>query len=156
MGMELTETKVDQNAMAMGGTSMGDTSKLFATMSEQAVWTSIPLEQKALILKAMQNADYSMIDWFDSNPGKNISLSDVLIHNVNIPDEETGEMIPCVRTVLIDSEGMTYSSVSKGVLDSLHKLFSLYGMPPYAEPLKVYARRVKTRRYQTINLLPVV
>lgn len=138
----------------MPGLLAGNAADLFNSQI-MAMWSSIPREQPALILKASQDSDHNMMDYFDENPGAFILAKHVLIHNVQIADEETGELVTQTRTVIIDTNGVTYSSVSAGVLGSLQKIFALFGMPEWTDGLKLTARRVKTRKYKTINLTVV-
>jgi len=152
---EIEESNVPATAApAFSGVIAGNQEDLFKTKL-MAMWTSIPAEKPAAILKASQDADYNMMDYFDKNPGSYILVKDVLIHNVELLNEETGEMSTQARCVLIDTNGLTYSSVSAGVLSSLQKIFPLFGIPTWPDGLKISARRVKTRRFQTINLIVV-
>ena len=146
-------------ADAEAGMLIGQSQDLFKT-SLMAMWTSIDPANKSLILKASGDADYNLMAYFDKNPGGFIEVVDVLVHNVQIADDEaadpeTGELhyITATRTVLIDKNGLTYASVSQGVGGSLQKIFALYGWPTWSNGLKMTARRVQTRKFQTINLL---
>jgi len=146
------ESMLPDTTTAFPGMLAGNSEDLFKSKM-MAMWTSIPSENRGQILKASQDADFNLMDYFDKNPGSFIPVRDVLIHNVELIDEETGATQTQARTVLIDTNGLTYSSVSAGVLSSLQKIFPLYGFPTWNEGLKITARRVKTRRFQTINLL---
>lgn len=142
---------------AESGMLIGNSQDLFKT-NLMAMWTSIDPAKKALILRASGDSDFSMMEWFDKHPAEAINVVDVLVHNVQLASEETnedGEVLYTTqpRTVLIDAAGNTYSSVSQGVLGSLQKIIALYGPPSWPEGLKITARRVKTRRFTTINLL---
>lgn len=133
------------------GVAVGNINDMFGA-SMLTMWTSLDQNNKAGILGAMQDADHNLMTYFDDNPGAVINMKDVLIHNVQIADESTGELTTQPRTIIIDDKGVTYSSVSMGVLGSLQKIFALFGQPTYNQPLKIQARRVKTRKYTTINL----
>jgi hypothetical protein len=141
------------------GMLIGQAQDLFST-ALMAMWTSIDPAKKALILRASGDADTNLIAWFDKNPGQSIDVVDVLVHNVQLASDdadETGEVMYTTqaRTVLIDKAGVTYSSVSQGVLGSLQKIIALYGPPTWPDGLKITARRVKTRKFTTINLLVI-
>lgn len=77
--------------------------------------------------------------------GKTIELVDVAAHPVQLADEETGEIIETLRTVLIDKHGNAYSAVSAGITNSLQKLFMIFGSPHWDNPVKVEVRQIQTR-----------
>lgn len=141
----------DEGLMPTGGFSAGNVASIF-TPQQFAVWTSLNQDNPEKILLAMQDADYSLIDYMDEHPGAVLLLQDVLIHNIQLTDEETGELKTEPRTVLIDVDGKRYASVSRGVIGSLQKIFPLFGIPPYDPPMAITARRVKTRKFKTINI----
>ncbi len=134
-----------------GGLAVGNVNEMFGAVM-LTMWTSLDPDNKAGILGAMQDADYNLMNYFDDNPGAVVNMKDVLIHNVQIADETSGELTTQPRTVIIDDKGVTYASVSMGVLGSLQKIFAIFGTPSYKKPLKIQARRVKTRKYSTINI----
>lgn len=144
----------DSGLLPTGGFSSGNVASIFSPQ-QFAVWTSISADDPAKILAAMQDADYNLIDYMDEHPGATLLLSDVLMHNVQIVDEESGEVKTEARTVLIDVDGKKYASVSRGVIGSLQKIFPLFGIPPYDPPMAITARRVKTRKFKTINITVV-
>lgn len=98
-------------------------------------------ETKVKIYNAINSAEKSLADML----GKTIELVDVVAHPVQLIDEETGEMVDTIRTVLIDKNGVAYTAVSGGVTNSLQKLFMIFGMPTWDEPVKVEVKQVKTR-----------
>lgn len=116
--------------------------------------TSLSMEDKAGIMRAMSNADYNFLNWCNDNPGEPVYMKDILFHSVTLTDDETGELSESVRTVIIDVDGVTYAAVSQGVVGSLQKIMGLYGMPPYADGLPIIAKQVQTRKWKTIQVLP--
>lgn len=148
---ENTNLPVSNDNNNLPGLAVGNVSEMFGA-SMLTMWTSLAPENRAAILGAMQDADFNLMTYFDDNPGVNVAMKDVLIHNVQIADEQTGELITQPRTVIIDDKGKTYASVSTGVLGSLQKIFAIFGLPTYDKPLKIQARRIKTRKFTTINL----
>ncbi len=150
---EATQVEDNQSSeVAVVNNSISDQAAIFGNAPALTMWTSLAADNKIGKLAAMQDADYQLMTYFDDNPGSFINLKDVLIHNVQIADEDTGELIQQARTVLIDDKGKTYASVSGGVIGSLQKIFAIFGPPTYIPPMKITARRVKTRKFSTINL----
>lgn len=89
--------------------------------------------------------------------GKTIELVDVVAHPITMIDEQTGEVIDTVRTVLIDKNGTSYTAVSGGITNSLQKLFMVFGMPHWEEPVKVEVKQVSTRNgMNKVNTLVAV
>lgn len=99
-------------------------------------------KSKVAIYNAINSAEKSITDMI----GKRIEIADVVAHPITITDEETGEMVDTLRTVIIDKDGVAYQAVSGGINNSLQKLFSIFGMPSWKDnPVKVEVRQVKTR-----------
>ena len=109
------------------------------------------------IYNAINSADESIADHI----GEVLEIVDVVAHPVSIADEETGEIIDCLRTVLIDKHGKSYTATSQGITNSLARVFSLIGMPDDGswknEPVKMKIKQVKTRngnnKVNTIELV---
>ena len=98
-------------------------------------------ESKVKIYKAINNSDEQLSDHIN----KEILLKDVVAHPVTLTNEETGEIVTCLRTVLVSADGKGYQAVSQGVVSSLQKIFTIFGMPDtWEKPLKVVPRLVKT------------
>lgn len=109
---------------------------------------------KIKIYNAINSAETSLTDMI----GKPLDVVDVVAHPISLTDEETGEIIDTVRIVLITKDGKAYHGVSNGILNSLQKIFSIVGMPSWADdPVKMEVRQVKTRngnnKVNTIVLL---
>lgn len=90
--------------------------------------------------------------------GKTIMLKDVVAHSIQLMDEQTGEIIDTVRVVLIDDKGESYAGVSAGIMNSLSKIFMIYGEPEnWEEPIKVEIQQKSTRNGNNkVNTLEVV
>lgn len=117
------------------------------------LWTSLPLEDKAAIVKAMGDADINLRDHTEA--GGTLKLVDALTHFVTVINDNDEE-VEATRTVLIDEEGKTYSTVANGAVSSLSNLFNIYGLPPYSPALHVKGKIVKTRKgFRTLNIVPV-
>ena len=97
---------------------------------------------KVKIYNAINGAENSLTDFI----GKPLEIVDVVAHPVQLMDEETGEVVNTVRVVLIDKNGVGYSAVSQGVVNSLARIFQIVGMPSWKnEPVKMEVRQIKTR-----------
>lgn len=112
---------------------------------------------KVAIFNAVNGADDSIADHI----GEVIEVVNVVAHPVELLDEETGEVVNALRTVLIDKNGKTYTAVSQGITSALSKIFSIIGTPEDGawekEPVKMKIRQVKTRngnnKVNTIELV---
>lgn len=111
-------------------------------------------KSKIAIFNAVNGADESLGDHI----GEVLEIVDVVAHPVTITDEETGEIITALRTVLIAKDGKTYTAVSQGITNALSRVFSIVGMPSWKdEPVKMKVKQIKTRngnnKVNTIELV---
>lgn len=105
---------------------------------------------KVAIYNALNSDGESLID----HVGEVLEITDVAAHNVKLMDKETGEITETLRTVLVSSNGTTYSCVSSGVIESLKKVFAIVGAPSWKdEPVKMVPMEIKTRNgYRVLTL----
>lgn len=111
-------------------------------------------KSKIAIYNAINSADENLADHI----GEVIEVVDVVAHPVQLADEESGEIIEALRTVLVAKDGKTYTAVSQGITNSLQRVFSIVGMPSWKdEPVKMKIKQVKTRngnnKVNTIELV---
>lgn len=114
-------------------------------------------KNKVAIFNAINGADESVAEHI----GEVLEIVNVVAHPVTLPDEETGEVIECLRTVLVDKNGKTYVAVSQGIASALSRIFSIIGTPENGawekEPVKMKIKQVKTRngnnKVNTIELV---
>jgi hypothetical protein len=100
------------------------------------------LDQKIAVFNALQAPEHRL----EKFVGKTILLTDYIAHVVQIPDENTGEIISVPRMVLIDKDGIGYECVSQGIFSSLTALVQIVGKAPWtASPLKVEPYNKPTR-----------
>ena len=112
---------------------------------------------KIAIFNAVNSADESLGDHI----GEVLEIVNVVAHPVSLLDEITGEVVECLRTVLIDVNGTTYTAVSQGITSALSRIFSIVGSPENGawvkEPVKMKVKQVKTRngnnKVNTIELV---
>lgn len=112
---------------------------------------------KVAIFNAINGADENLADHINEV----LEITHVVAHPVTLTDEETGEVITALRTVLIDKNGKAYQAVSGGVANALSRIISIIGEPKgdawVKEPVKMRVKQVKTRngnnKVNTIELV---
>lgn len=127
-------------------------SVLDPTQGGQPFWTSIQPsdpKSKSLLRKCLADADATANDFF----GKPFLTQHLFIHNVELADPESGEVLMVTRSVLVSPAGDTLSMCSSGAIRSLRAIIATEGPPPWNPPLPIVIRPVKTRRgFTTYNL----
>lgn len=93
--------------------------------------------------------------------GKTLEIVNVVAYPISITNEETGEIITCLRTILIDKKGVGYAAVSQGITNSLARIFSIVGTPDNGawekEPVKMEVKEVNTRNGNNkVNVIELV
>lgn len=63
---------------------------------------------------------------------------------------EDGTQVP--RVIMIDENGESYQSASFGVYNSLVKIFSIVGQPPFEKPLTVIPKLKACKKGQVVTL----
>lgn len=109
------------------------------------------------IFNAINSADESLSDHINEV----IEVVNVVAHPVELLDEETGEIVQALRTVLVAKDGKSYTAVSGGITNALSRIFSIIGSPDNGawekEPVKMKVKQVKTRngnnKVNTIELV---
>lgn len=96
-------------------------------------------EDKKKLYNLMGNCDYRVSDKLDTE----IMLKDVLIQKFISVDDETGVAEEKYRIVLIDNNGKTYASGSKGLYRSVGQLLAIMGEPStWNTPVKIKVTEV--------------
>lgn len=102
-------------------------------------------EDRKKLYSIMENADYRVADKLNTD----ILLKDIILQKYQNVNEETGEVIDKYRILLVDNEGKSYASASKGLYNSIVRLISFLGEPSeWIEPLKINVVEVKTKKGQ--------
>lgn len=99
-------------------------------------------EAKIKVYNAINSKGISL----DDTKGTVLEIVDVACHPVTLVDENTGEVVQTLRTILIDKDGNNFDAVSQGVVSSLQKIFAIVGHPTYNPPLKLKVVEQKTRK----------
>ena len=130
-------------------------SEFFTGASVGRIWTSLPMDgsrtSKIKLINSIENVKANLRDI----PGQVIEVTNIVCHSV-VFQTDNGEEIEGVRTVLIDSNGDCYATVSDGIRSSLARIFAVVGMPPWEPPVKMAAREVKTRKGFRVMKLELV
>lgn len=109
-------------------------------------------KDKVKVFNAINNTDGSLSDLI----GEKIKLKDVIAHPVTIQQDDKDNPVDCVRIVIITESGKSYGAVSDGIVNSLQKIFAIFGRPSYEPGLDVVVRQKKTRLGWTTLTLEVL
>lgn len=91
------------------------------------------MEDKKQLFKVISSPDHSTSEFI----GKQIKVKDLYVEEVEMPNQETGELQLCHRVVLIDDKGIAYQSVSSGIWSAVCRMVQVFGTPTYDEPLTI-------------------
>lgn len=109
----------------------------------QRLSTSLNVDDPAMarrFLSAQQDCDRRLVECVNQQ----IAVTDYVVHDVELKNRETGEVIPSVRLVLIDKDGLTYEAVSETLLRSFQRIAFLFGKPPW-NPSRVLVPMTKKK-----------
>lgn len=85
-----------------------------------------------------------------------IMVQDVFVEVVNLIDQQSGELVPCPRIVLIDTEGVGYVAVSQGVFNALKKLIAIFGQPTWKNGLALKVKQIDLKGKRLFTLEAVI
>ena len=119
-----------------------DNNEIFCSFSPDTV------EGKKSLYKAITNPDHKITDMV----GKEIDIRDVVVATCQFIDEETGETTPGNRTILIDTNGISYGCSSTGVYNALRNLIAIFGSPTWADGLPVRVGQISKGVNRIITL----
>ena len=89
----------------------------------------------------------------DDNIGKVINLKNVVVQQIEMADQATGELRSQPRITLIDADGTSYHVISNVVFKDLKNFFGILGMPAnWPAPLPVVAESSKATVGKFISL----
>lgn len=106
-------------------------------------------EEKKRLVNAMSNPDFRTADFIN----KTINVVDVFMEMANVTDQNTGDLKPIPRVVLIDDKGKSYASLSFGIFNSLKKIISVFGFPTWDPAIPLEVSRVQKGDRQIYNLI---
>lgn len=109
-------------------------------------------EDKVAMYNAINSPDHKLSDY----TGKTIKVKDIAIERVENMNDETGEMVPNARVVLIDENGESYTCVSSGVYSAIKKLVTVFGEPTWEPALAVEVQNLSTKKGRKTMTLKAV
>lgn len=96
------------------------------------------VEEKKRLVNAMNNPTHKLSDMIN----KTILMKDIYAEPIELTDSDTGEMYDAVRVVILDTDGNSYQSVSKGIYNSLSKIMAIMGAPTWEDGLAVEVKSI--------------
>ena len=133
---------------------VSDISRIASAMNGKSVafLTSIPDDGSRDNRIKIYNAVNKSGEKIDDHKGEVLNITNFAAHKVELADDD-GVIIEALRIVLIAEDGTCYESVSKGVMSSLEKIFSIVGVAPWTPALPIIPKEVKTRKgYKVLTL----
>lgn len=126
---ENKELAVVEERKEIGLSLMGEEKASFTSLKNETN------EEKQILYKAMSNPDKRLGDCINTV----IRAKDLFMEMVDMTNQETGEISTCPRIVIVDTNGVSYQSVSFGVFNALKRVITVFGNPTWEEgiPLKV-------------------
>lgn len=126
---------------------------IFTSETETNVVGRIPENEaeKAAVVNALSAPSSSL----EVMVNQEIMLTNYYLERVNITDRETGEIQNLIRTVLIDANGASYGSISKGVSNGLKAIISIYGPAsewPSPIPVRISQQQVGRGRMYCLRV----
>ena len=115
-------------------------------------YTSLPMatvEDRAKLYNITTDPDKRLRDFV----GKTIEVAHVYAEQIEIKNDQTGEIQSAPRIILVDKNGVSYVSVSKGVFSAVKRLFQMFGTPDqWSKPLKVEVKQIAKGTNVTLTL----
>lgn len=105
-------------------------------------------QEKATLFRIMNSPEKRISDCINQT----ILVKDVYCEVVQVTNKETNEVNTCPRVVLVDKDGIGYQSVSFGIYGSLKKLFQVYGVPTWEEPIPVKVIQISREKNKILAL----
>lgn len=105
-------------------------------------------QEKATLFRIMNSPEKRISDCINQT----ILVKDVYCEVVQVTNKETGEVNTCPRVVLVDKDGIGYQSVSFGIYGSLKKLFQVYGVPTWNEPVPIKVIQISREKNKILTL----
>lgn len=105
-------------------------------------------EEKQILYKAMSNPDKRLGDCINMV----IEAKDLFMEQVEMTNQETGEITTCPRIVIVDKNGVSYQSVSFGVFNALKRVISVFGSPTWEQPVPLKVIQVTRGEKKMLSL----
>lgn len=105
-------------------------------------------EDKKRLFNAMNSSENPVGDHI----GEVLDVVDIFCETVTIVKEDTGEKNIAPRIVLITKDGKSYNSTSFGIFNSLKKLIQVFGVPTWADGVKVKVKQINRKENRVYTL----
>lgn len=106
------------------------------------------MDDKKKLFNAITSADNKMSDFIN----KTIDITGILFTMGQVTDDD-GVTRDIERAIVFDKDGVTYHTMSTGLLNSLHSLVAVFGEPDkWTEPITVTVVRKEIKNGQTFLL----
>lgn len=122
--------------------------------AENGIFTTIKgdsIEDRMKLFSAVNDAE-KLADHI----GETLTVSNLVVQQVDVTDETTGEISQQPRVIIITPEGKAYSAISVGLLSSVKNIVSFLGDPndwPLPLTFKVVEKRGRNGyRFMTLEL----
>jgi hypothetical protein len=84
--------------------------------------------------------------------GKTITFRHVYAEEIEIKNDQTGELQMAPRIIIVDDKGESYVSVSKGVFSAVKRLFDIFGTPDqWEKSIKIEIRQIAKDKNVTLT-----
>lgn len=103
--------------------------------------------------KMLFNAVNSTPEYLKDHVNEVIVINHIYAEQVNIVDENSGEIIAIPRIVIIDNNGIGYGCASFGIFNSIKKLIGIMGAPTPNNPYNVKIKQVNIRNKANYSAL---
>ncbi len=92
---------------------------------------------KKTLFNAINSPDFVLLEQVN----KTIVVTDLVFKPYESVDELTGEVTELIGITLIDKDGKSYTTASKGVLNSIKTLIAVYGSPSWVDGIKIVPKQ---------------
>lgn len=115
--------------------------------------TATTTAEKKLLFNIINSPKFKLQDQINLT----IEVKDIYAETCEYVSKETGELIPGVRIILVDKDGNSYSTSSKGVFNSLTKIFQIFGLPHQWEaPIPIRVKQLAVSNDRKVLTLEAV
>lgn len=123
-----------------------DEANILANGLSVASFETESMEGKAKAYNAANGSAVTVANIIDKEPDKVLELENFVLVPTVAVDEDTGEKIPLVRSVLL-CKGVNVSASSIGILNGLRELVATFGDPSsWTAPIPIKLSQSRTRR----------
>ena len=147
-------SEIQNNNLALANQYMDEGFNLVADMTtarmQYCTMKAETPEAKAKLYNIMNNPDKRLGDCINMT----INAQDLYVEIVDCRNEETGEVSPAPRIVIIDDKGVGYQCVSVGIYSALKKVIQIFGAPTWKTPVKLEVKQITkgAKKMLTLNV----